>query len=183
MTSALDDELRELRDALMSGGRPQLTREQGAEAFERHMLLASRIHRAARLNQRVSDGEGEAWVRYVEDHFPPTRRADAKLLWDDWRTTLLKDESPGGQVAVTHLSPNAHWGRTSNGQLVIDLESMWDDFAASVESFVGSLCADPERRTIALHRFRERVWIVQEFTIASGAPHASSTEAASARGS
>ena len=158
-----DDKLQELRRSLLRGGRPKLTPQQGDEAFERHMLLASRIHRAARLNQAKNDGEGEAWCRYFDQHFPPFRGQQAKLLWDDWRTRLLKDETPGGGVVVSHGSARAHWTRDASGRLLVDLESMWDDFEKSVESFIDSLAADPRRRRIVLDRYRKRVWTVQQF--------------------
>jgi hypothetical protein len=156
-------ELDELRAALLRGGRPKLTPQQGDEAFDRHMLLAARIHRAARLNAAKSDRDGEAWSRYFEQHFPSARALQAKLLWDDWRCRLLKDETLGGGVVISHGSARAHWTRDASDRLFVDLEAMWDDFEKSVESFIGSLAADTRRRRIVLARYKARVWTVQPF--------------------
>ena len=156
-------ELEELRASLLGGNRLLLTPEQGDEAFERHMLLAARIHRAARLNQANNDGDGEAWVRYFEQHFSPFRALEAKLLWDEWRCKLLKDETPGGGIGISHGSARTHWTRDEDGVLFINLESMWDDFEASVDSFIASLAVDPKRRKIVLARYQARAWTVQPF--------------------
>jgi hypothetical protein len=159
-----DTELDELRRSLLRGGRPRLTAEQGDEAFDQHILLAARIHRAARLNQAASDGEGlKAWRRYFTDHFSPFRDREADVLWRDWRCQLIKDGTPGPDIALTHGSPRVHWTRDTSGRLLIDLESMWDEFEASVESFVESLTRDARKRGIVLKRFREREWTVQSF--------------------
>jgi hypothetical protein len=82
----------------------------------------------------------------------------------------LKDELPGSGVAVTHCAPSRHWRREADGLLVINLESMWDDFAASVSCLVSRLEATPSEREIALNRYRERTMIVSPF-----APHRASS--------
>lgn len=148
-----------IRGALLDDLRTRLTPEQGVEAFARHQLLAIRFHRAARLNQRSSDGEGEGWQRYFVDHFPRGAQ-HARLLWAEWRVPLLKDETPGLGVAITHGQPQAHWLMTSGG-FCIDLESMWDDFERSVESFVRLLTRDSQRRRVASERWRTQQWSVQ----------------------
>lgn len=155
--------LGELGRSLLRGGRPQLTAEQGEEAFDRHVLLAARVHRASRLNQAAGDREGQAWRRYFEQHFPRLRHLQADVLWADWRCALVKDDTPGPRVVLAHGSQRTHFTRDESGRLLVDLESMWDDFAESVDSFVASLERDRRRRTIVLRRYRERVWTVEPF--------------------
>lgn len=154
-----DQDLAGIRNSLIGGLRVELTPEQGVEAFERHQLLAIRFHRAARLNDRARDRGGQGWCRYFAEHFP---RGDthAELLWDQWRVPLLKDETPGIGVAIAHGQPETHWRPTAFG-LCIDLESMWDDYEQSVDAFVLSLSEDPDRRRVAIKRWRERQWTVE----------------------
>ena len=71
---------------------------------------------------------------------------------------------------MTHCAPSRHWRREADGLLVINLESMWDDFAASVSCLVSHLEATPSEREIALNRYRERAMIVSPF-----APHRASS--------
>jgi hypothetical protein len=134
--------------------------EDGDEAFECHILLAVRIHRAALLNKRKSDLEGEGWRRYFVDYFPDGRnsQADADFLWDKWRVGLLKDELPH---AITHGQSGAHWHSLPEGGFCVNLESMWDDFAHSVGRFMEALQADEPRRKVVLRRWRERSWTVR----------------------
>jgi hypothetical protein len=96
--------LGDLREALLRSRPPTLEPGQGHEAFQQHKLLASAVHRAARLDQRGSESETDAWVRYLTEHFPPGRNdaADARLLFGQWRTPLLKDDTPGSGVVITH---------------------------------------------------------------------------------
>src|SRR5947208_2407136 len=123
------DDLALMRASLLKGRRVDgaLGPGDGDEAFERHMLLATRIHRAAGLAQR-GDGQGEGWVQYFVNYFPPRRSLadDARLLWNEWRTPLLKHETPGHGVSMTHGQPFVHWQRDQEtGDLCINLESMW----------------------------------------------------------
>ena len=88
------DELTAMANALLQGLRVELTPQQGDAAFERHQLLAIRFHRAARLNERARDREGQAWCRYFDEHFP--RGSDrAELLWEKWRVRLLRMKRQG----------------------------------------------------------------------------------------
>jgi hypothetical protein len=155
------DDLEQLRRALLRGRPTGLRPDDGDEAFERHQLLAIRFHRAARLNGRASLGEGAEWRLYFAEHFP---REDeyADLLWNEWRVALLKDETPGKGVAITHCQPHAHWKTVQPGKLlVIDLESMWGDFEKSLESFLHLLRVNPDRRRVVIDRWRRRGWTVQ----------------------
>lgn len=155
------DDVARLRASLINYPRPRV--RSGREAFRQHMLLAARVHRAAGLNQTGSK-EGEGFVQYVTEHFPTPRNEDAEawLLWKKWRTPLLKDETPGKGVAITHGQPHLHWRRDlTGGDLVLDLESLWADFNASVEHFVEHLRGDARRRSVALSRWRRTTWTVQ----------------------
>jgi hypothetical protein len=112
-----------------------------------------------------SDGDGRSWVRFFVDYFPSGRNVtdDAQLLWDQWRVGLLKDRTPRHGVAITHGQPVTHWQRDSFGALVIDLESMWDDFEHATDGFVRSLRSDARRAVVALRRWRARTWTVRPF--------------------
>lgn len=111
-------ELQELRSSLLRDRPDPLRPDQGEEAFRQHKLLASAVHRASRLDARGSESETEAWVRYMSEHFPPSRNSpsDARLLFVDWRTSLLKDDTPGPRVSITHGQSFAHWGPRSGGE-------------------------------------------------------------------
>jgi len=131
-----------------------------------HVLLASVVHNAGRLDHRGADSETEAWVRYLTRYFPPGRNSgpDARLLWTDWRTSLLKKQAPGPGVLTTHGHSPVHWGRDRQGRLCINLEDMWADFANSVDAFIDSMRTAPDRRSIAIRRARESSVAVIEFT-------------------
>jgi hypothetical protein len=144
--------------------RRPLSHEAGDEAFERHILLAVRVHRAAGLNARASDKEGQAWRRYFVDYFPPGRNsdADARFLWENWRTRLLKHESP---IGITHGQESLHWYPLDGAGFCVNLESMWDDFEYSVDRFLEDLAADKQRRGLVVRRWRERSWTVRKVTL------------------
>jgi hypothetical protein len=161
-------ELVELKSSLLRDLGVQLQPEQGDVAFERHQLLAIRFHRAARLNQRASDREGQAWVRYFGEHFPRGYE-HARLLWREWRVPLLKDETPGAGVAISHGQPHMHWQVTSHG-LYLNLESLWADYVTSVENFAAMLDADAARRKVALERWRKLQWSVEMVTVPTTLP-------------
>jgi len=159
-----DDDLAQLRAALLDDLRIDLGPDQGREAFGRHQLLAIRFARASRLNVAgLQIGEQNGWIRYFEDHFPRGSE-HAKRLFEKWRTTLVKDEMPGRGVAITHGQPQAHWQITASG-LVVDLESMWDDFEASVDRFLAEIEADDEHRSRVLSHFEKTRWTVQPVEI------------------
>lgn len=109
-------------------------------------------------------------MRHVVDHFPAGRNAelDARLLFSDWRSRLLKCNAPGPGIAITHGQPVLHWQRDQNGRLCLNLEDAWDDYTASVESFAARLRASP-RRKIVLARWRKQRWVVEPFAPSIGA--------------
>ncbi|HXZ56400.1 MAG TPA: hypothetical protein VEG40_02335 [Gaiellaceae bacterium] len=160
----LSPELIELRVSLLRNLRRPLGPEDGDEAFDRHILLAVRVHRTAGLNARAADREGQGWRRYFDDYFPPGRNsdADAHFLWVNWRTRLLKHESP---VGITHGQESLHWYPLDGGGFCVNLESMWDDFEYSVNRFLEDLAADKRRRGVVLRRWRERSWTVRKITL------------------
>lgn len=49
---------------------------------------------------------------------------DAGLLFAQWRTPLLKDDTPGSGLVITDGQEAVHWQRDEGGRLCIDLESM-----------------------------------------------------------
>jgi hypothetical protein len=156
--------LQQLRASLVRR-RPRST-PSGEQAFEEHQILAMAVHRAVKLIQDEKGGEreGQAWVRYVSAFFPSGRNEDkdAKLLWTDWRTQLVKYETPGA-VAVSHGQPEAHWSRDANGILFLNLESLWDDFEHSVDGLIASLRHDKELYAKVLSKWRERAVVVRPF--------------------
>ena len=161
-----DEALHALRARLLSDRPPPLRTDQGQLAFMQHVLLAPVIHNAARLNQHSVDNQTGAWIRYFMSYFPPGKNSerDARLLWTDWRTDLLKKQAPGSGVVVTHGQPAVHWRRDELGRLCINLEDMWADFESSVDAFVEHLHETPDRRRIALRRARESAVAIIQFT-------------------
>lgn len=147
--------------------------DEGVEAFRAHKLLASDVHRAAKLNAHKRDKtETEQWVRYITEHFPEPRNseADARLLWTDWRIALLKRNTLGSGITITHGQSKAHWFREPDGTLCLNLEDIWDDYAASVEHFIAEARqASPERRAAVLKRWRKNTWGVRELLTRGGA--------------
>lgn len=61
------------------------------------------------------------------------------LLFVDWRTSLLKDDTPGHGCPITHGQSFAHWGHDQAGRLCINLEDMWTEFEQSVDHLIGYL--------------------------------------------
>jgi hypothetical protein len=165
ITAEEEHALAELRAALLRARPPALGPDQGDEAFRQHKLIASAVHRTSRLDARGSESETDAWVRYVSDHFPSGRNdpTDARLLFGDWRTSLLKEDSPGPRVPVTHGQSHAHWQRDGRGRLCINLEDMWTDYERSVDHFVAYLSETPDRRSVVLGRWRQTTTVVEPF--------------------
>jgi hypothetical protein len=163
-----DEERRDLKSSLLHRLRTEtpLTPEEGDEAFDQHLLLAARIHRAARLNQ-TGDDEGRGWQQFFVDYFPSGRNDpdDAWLLWKKWRVGLLKDYTPLEGVAMAHGKPDLHWQRDSQGALAINLESMWDDFEHAVGRFIDALGSDDDRAAVVLERWKQRTWTVRPFSL------------------
>lgn len=150
----------DLRDALLVGLRTRrpLRRRDSELAFERHQLLAIRFQAGARLNDCGKAKERERWRIYFRQYFP-RGGGQADLLWSRWRKPLLRNEPAGPGVIVTHGRPEAHWqlGVLAEGKgLVIDLESMWDDFEQSVESFVAACRSDERLAGRAVRRWSRR---------------------------
>jgi hypothetical protein len=160
----MEEELRDLREQLLAHRPESLPPGQGAEAFQQHKLLATTVHQASKLDEHAHENETGAWLRYLTSYFPAPRNSesDARVLWTDWRTSLLKRGAPGAYVLVTHGQPAAHWLRDGKGRLCIDLESMWEDFTASVSEFMAFLRTAPDRREVALDR-AQRSHVVVEF--------------------
>ena len=119
---------------------------------------ATKIHRAALLNQTGS-AQGKGWIQFLSAYFPAGRNGegDAQLLWDDWRTGLVKDRAPEGGVSITHGHPEQHWKLDGYGALCIDLESMWVDFEYSVNRFVEALEGSKRHAEIVVARYRKDV--------------------------
>lgn len=151
----MDLELERLQDSLLWRVHVELSREDGDEAFERHILLAVRINRAALL-WGTGNSDQRKWVQFLTTFFPGDRYTDdvALLLWTDWRNGLVKDGSPRSGVAVAHR--HREWHLVSvDGPLVVNLESMCEDFDEAVHAAVASLEGKAERRTIVLIRWKD----------------------------
>lgn len=163
----MDYDLERVRRTLLHGLRVSLGPEQGWEAFERHQLLTIRFHHAARLNApRV--GERVGWRQYFDAYFPRGGE-HGRLLFERWRTTLIKDEFPAAGVAITHGQRDAHWEMTEIG-LIVNLESMWDDFEISVDRFVEALAQDDSHRALTLEALDKTGWTVRPVTIVKPTP-------------
>jgi hypothetical protein len=155
-----DPTLADLRDALLGGLRTPkpLRRRDETLAYERHQLLVIRFQAVVRLSQTGGAKGRDRWAAYFREHFP---RGDehAILLWTAWRKPLLRNEPPGAGVIVAYGCPDAHWQHVPVGQvaaLVVDLESMWEDYERSVESFLDACHGDAERAARALRRWSQR---------------------------
>jgi hypothetical protein len=164
--------LADLRDVLLVGLRPAkpLRRRDDELVFERHQLLVIRFRAAVRLTQGGKAKGRDRWVAYFRDHFPRGGE-HARLLWARWRKPLLANEPPGPGVIVTHGRPDAHWQHALVGQrpaLVVDLESMWDDFEQSVESFLDACRGDEQCAAQALRRCSRRPQVVSAALAGAG---------------
>jgi len=150
--------LRKLREQTVAQRPSELGPHQGARAFQEHKLLAAAIQRVTLLDRQKSESETDAWVRYFVRCFPAPRNgaADARLLFGDWRTSLIKDGAPGARVVMAHGQAHAHWISDTRDRLSIDLESMWDDFERSLDAFEKYLRENPSRCGIVLDRFRKK---------------------------
>lgn len=111
--------------------------------------------------------QGDGWVRFLTTYFPQghDNEGDARLLWNDWRTGLVKDRAPQVGVSLTHGHPEQHWKPDDHGALCIDLESMWDDFEHAVNQFVDALGADRRRAKVVLARYEKRRWTERPFML------------------
>jgi hypothetical protein len=160
-----DPAFEELRSSLLRRRPRALGPEDGEEAFRQHQVLATAVHRAVKLIQEGSEGEGAAWIRYFAEFFPPGRngREEAKTLWRDWRTGLVKSETPGPRVKMSHGQSQVHWVRDRDGALGVNLEDMWDDFVQSVDRLIDALRNDEKLRDTVLGRFAKQKITVKPF--------------------
>ena len=161
--------LQRLQQQALKARPRKLGPHEGDEAFQQHKLLAVEIQKVTLLDKRKGndpESETSTWARYFERCFPPGRNdpADARILFDDWRTSLIKKGAPGERVVVTHGQGFVHWTRDARDRLCIDLESMWDDFEYSLGEFIEYLRDTPDRRAIVLDRAKKATWMVQQFT-------------------
>ena len=156
--------LGELRDSLLRRRRPDV--ESGEEAFDQHLLLAIALHRVSRLHKSSGESDTKGWIRYVTDFFPSGHNGEAEafVLWDQWRCTLLKDEQP--VIPISHGQSHGHFRYDSHGRLYLNLEDLWVDYEHSVERFIEHLREDEDRREVALERWRKRAWQVETVTFA-----------------
>jgi hypothetical protein len=90
-TQQIEEELTALRGDLLRGRPRALGPEEGVEAFQQHKLLVAAVHRAAKLNQRKSESETDAWVRYISSHYPAGR--------NDPTDARLRSSAPGGRAS------------------------------------------------------------------------------------
>ena len=120
---------------------------QGVAAFQQHGLLASKVHQASRLD--ALRRERDRRVGPLHDQLLPgaaERRARREGAVD-----RLADQPPEGWRSRREgpRHPRAAGGPLAarrSGRLCIDLESMWADFEASVDSFLEFLRSAHERR-------------------------------------
>ena len=115
----------------------------------------------------------QGWKQYFAEHVPEPidwDPMDADLLWTQWRIGLVKHETPLRGISVTHGQPQTHWYREPDGTLCINLESMWDAFEGSVESFISLLERDAARRDLAVSRWQGRSWTVRPLVVPAPVP-------------
>jgi hypothetical protein len=159
------DEFDQMKAALLANC-PAVFGPDGPAAVQQHKLLASDVHRAAKLNAHKRDEkEGQQWVRYVTEHFPESRNGaeDAVALWTDWRTALLKRNTVGPLVTITHGQSHAHWYREPSGALCLNIEDLWDDYESSVEHFVAhARQAERDRRDAIIKRWKASTFDIRQ---------------------
>jgi len=81
---------------------------------------------------------------------------------------------------VTHWQSKAHWFREPDGALCLNLEDMWDDYAASVEHFIAETRgASGQRRAAVRKKWRENEWGVRTLLTPRGATAMSASAATS----
>jgi hypothetical protein len=144
------------------------------------------VHRATRLDARSSESETDAWVRYLSTYFPAGRNdpRDARLLFTDWRCSLVKDQTLGPGIAATHGQSHVHWKRVDpDRRLMLNLEDLWTDYASSVDRFVAYLRETPDRRSVALGRRRQAEIVVEQYSVLVTSPIVGGVIGGSAMGS
>ncbi len=182
LSASDESELNALLASLLKGRPPALSPGEGDEALQQHKLLAAAIHRASGLAAYGSESETDGWVRFVTEHFPEGKNdsADARRLFGDWRTSLLKKGTPGPRVLVTHGQSSTHWISDGQRRLCINLEDMWGDFEHAAAHFVESLKVNEGRRKVVLDRWRLQAWDVVRFSALAGATVIESAHAVTA---
>jgi hypothetical protein len=159
------DEFDQMKGALLAN-RPAVFGPDGNAAVQQHKLLASDVHRAAKLNAHNRDErEGQQWVRYVTEHFPDGRNGvdDAEALWTDWRTALLKRNTVGPLITITHGQSHAHWYCEPSGALCLNIEDLWADYESSVEHFIAAARkAERDRRDAIIKRWKASTFDIRQ---------------------
>jgi hypothetical protein len=162
------------RQALAEIRRQLIDRLPELGGLDGHILLAIRFHRLVRLTKaRKKDSDGATWVAFFQAHVP--HLADhAWTLWKDWRTALLKDDSPGPGVVISEHSkePHPHGQIIEAGKVFIDLESAVDDCMAAVDSLLKACADDAELCATVIRNWRATQWGVWTFQWEAGPPAA-----------
>ena len=110
---------------------------EGLLGLDGHILVALRFHRLVRLTKvRKKEGDGAAWEAFFAAHVP-NLAAHGRTLWADWRTKLIKDDTPGTLVAIGEGDPRSH-GNVYEGKVFVNLESVADDYIAAVDSVMAA---------------------------------------------
>ena len=131
--------------------------------IEKHRLLARSFHRLVRLPQRdPDDRQGKAWIVFFE-RFVPHLGVHGRLLWNQWRTPLLKDDGPGPRIIIGEREPTAHCATFDGDKIFVDLESATDDFIAALDALLAACEGDADLCSVVLRNWRATQWTVRAF--------------------
>lgn len=133
---------------------------EGLLGLDGHILVALRFHRLVRLTKvRKKEGDGAAWEAFFAAHVP-NLAAHGRTLWADWRTKLIKDDTPGTLVAIGEGDPRSH-GNVYEGKVFVNLESVADDYIAAVDSVMAACGKDEDLARTLVTKWRATQWTVQ----------------------
>ena len=108
---------------------------------------------------RKKDGDGATWERFFAAYVPRLA-SHGHRLWDCWRTSLLKDGTPGEGVVISQQTPDPHGRLLDDGNLFVNLESLIDDYIAAVDSLLHACESDDALRATVL-----RNWDATQFEV------------------
>ena len=131
-------------------------------AYQAFEIVLSAILRAALIEvpaDKRKGANGDAFKRFVTQRFPEGRgRGDddyARELWE-LRNYFVKERRTTSGVALTHFEPDRHLVRFPDGLLIINLESLMDDFRVAVHDLGDYLRSSPELRELARAELEQR---------------------------
>ncbi len=94
----------------------------------------------------------KAYTGFIDQYFP-SNTYNSNELYDSLRNGLVHMFTiKSKQYALTHQNPNLHLQKTSNGQVILNLESFFSDVVSAKNEFFNDVEHSPEM----LDKFIER---------------------------